>query len=172
MISPPAAGARPASSAGLSGRGCPRRVPAGPVRYQSLNEASTRWVGFAAEQVDSLPGVEWHLSDAWARRGEPNIVLGHYGALRAGIGSEMRRLAQLPAGGALTAGCAKTINCYIDRDIDEVAHLPVPAGPAGRAGHDPVRRVPVCNGGVSAAGEGIWLTPAGSSAPQSAMRRP
>lgn len=139
MISPPAAGARPASSAGLSGRGCPRRVPAGPVRYQSLNEASARWVGFAAEQVDSLPGVEWHLSDAWARHGEPNIVLEHYGALRAGIGSEMRRLAQLPA---------------------------------GRAGHGPVRRVPVCNGGVSAAGEGIWLTPAGSSTPQSAMRRP
>jgi len=30
-------------------------VPAGPVRYQSPKEASARWVGFAAEQVDSLP---------------------------------------------------------------------------------------------------------------------
>ena len=28
--------------------------------------------------MDSLPGVMWHLSDAWARRGEPNVVLVHY----------------------------------------------------------------------------------------------
>ncbi|HZM75847.1 MAG TPA: sulfotransferase domain-containing protein [Candidatus Limnocylindrales bacterium] len=26
-------------------------------------------------QLDSLPGVMWHLRDAWQRRGEPNVLL-------------------------------------------------------------------------------------------------
>jgi aryl sulfotransferase len=47
------------------------------------------------EQLDSLPGVMWHLSDAWGRRSEPNIVLVHYDALSADLESEMRRLAEL-----------------------------------------------------------------------------
>ncbi len=45
------------------------------------------------QQMDSLPGVMWHLADAWARRGQPNIVLAHYGDLSARLASEMRRLA-------------------------------------------------------------------------------
>ena len=45
------------------------------------------------EEMDSLPGVMWHLSDAWARRGEPNIVLVHYDDLSADLGGEMRRIA-------------------------------------------------------------------------------
>lgn len=166
MISPSAAGARPAASACLSGRGCPRRVPAGPIRYQPPEDASARWAGFAAEQMDSRPGVMWHLPDAWARSGEPNIVLERFDALRAGLGSEMRRLA------LRSLRARQSINCHNDRDIDAVAHLPVPAGPADRAGHDPACRVPVCNGAVSAAAEGTWLSLAGSSAAQSAMRRP
>ena len=43
--------------------------------------------------MDSLPGVMWHLSDAWARRGQPNIVLVHYDDLSADLDGEMRRLA-------------------------------------------------------------------------------
>jgi hypothetical protein len=43
--------------------------------------------------MDSLPGVMWHLSDAWARRDEPNVVLVHYDDLSADLEGEMRRLA-------------------------------------------------------------------------------
>jgi len=43
--------------------------------------------------MDSLPGVLWHLTDAWARRGQPNIVLAHYDDLSADLPGEMRRLA-------------------------------------------------------------------------------
>jgi hypothetical protein len=47
------------------------------------------------EEMDSLPGVMWHLSDAWARRNEPNVVLVHYDDLSADLEGEMRRLASL-----------------------------------------------------------------------------
>ncbi len=47
----------------------------------------------AQQQMDSLPGVMWHLSDAWARRGQPNIVLAHFDDLSASLAGEMRRLA-------------------------------------------------------------------------------
>lgn len=47
------------------------------------------------EELDSLPGVLWHLSDAWARRDEPNVVLVHYDDLAADLEGEMRRLAGL-----------------------------------------------------------------------------
>jgi len=40
------------------------------------------------QQMDSLPGVMWHLTDAWARRGEPNIVLAHYDELSADLPGE------------------------------------------------------------------------------------
>ncbi len=45
------------------------------------------------EHLDSLPGVMWHLSDAWERRLAPNVVLVHYDDLLADLGGEMRRLA-------------------------------------------------------------------------------
>jgi hypothetical protein len=45
------------------------------------------------EDLDGLPGVLWHLSDAWRRRSEPNVVLVHYDDLSADIEGEMRRLA-------------------------------------------------------------------------------
>jgi aryl sulfotransferase len=45
------------------------------------------------QRLDSLPGVLWHLSDAWARREEPNVVLVHYDDLSADLDAQMRRLA-------------------------------------------------------------------------------
>src|ERR1039457_6329383 len=45
------------------------------------------------EDMDSLPGVMWHLSDAWARRGEPNVVLLRYEDLCADLPGHMRWLA-------------------------------------------------------------------------------
>jgi aryl sulfotransferase len=47
------------------------------------------------EDLDSLPSVMWHLSDAWGRRDEQNIVLVHYDDLSADLESEMHRLAAL-----------------------------------------------------------------------------
>jgi aryl sulfotransferase len=45
------------------------------------------------DELDSLPGVLWHLSDAWVRRSAPNVVLVHYDDLLADLDGEMRRLA-------------------------------------------------------------------------------
>jgi aryl sulfotransferase len=45
------------------------------------------------QALDSLPGVMWHLRDAWQRRHEPNVLLVHYDDLRTGLAAEMRRIA-------------------------------------------------------------------------------
>lgn len=45
------------------------------------------------EDMDSLPGYMWHLSDAWARREAANVELFHYADLSADLDSQMRRLA-------------------------------------------------------------------------------
>jgi aryl sulfotransferase len=47
------------------------------------------------EALDSLPGVMWHLSDAWARRHEANVCLVHFDDLCGDLEGEMRRLAGL-----------------------------------------------------------------------------
>jgi hypothetical protein len=46
-------------------------------------------------ELDSLPGVMWHLSDAWARRTQPNVALVHYADLSVDLEGQMRRLARL-----------------------------------------------------------------------------
>ncbi len=45
------------------------------------------------EDLDSLPGLMWHLSDAWARRREPNVMLVHYDDLSADLAGQMHRIA-------------------------------------------------------------------------------
>jgi len=62
-----------------------------PVREWLLS-----WIDSEAdprERMDSLPGVLWHLSDAWARRDEPHVVLVHYDDLLADLDGQMRGLA-------------------------------------------------------------------------------
>ena len=62
-----------------------------PVREWLLS-----WIDSEAdprERMDSLPGVLWHLSDAWARRDQPNVVLVHYDDLLADLDGQMRGLA-------------------------------------------------------------------------------
>jgi hypothetical protein len=79
----------------LLGRPAPAKPPA-PMR--PLREWLTDWVESddrPADQLDSLPGVMWHLSDAWARRAAPNVILVHYDDLLADLGGQMRRLAGL-----------------------------------------------------------------------------
>jgi hypothetical protein len=64
-----------------------------PPSLHDWLRAWTEWDGDRREQMDSLPGVMAHLSDAWARRDRPNVVLVHYDDLRADLEGEMRRLA-------------------------------------------------------------------------------
>jgi aryl sulfotransferase len=45
------------------------------------------------EDLDSLPGLMWHFSDAWARRHEPHVMLVHYDNLSADLAGQMRRIA-------------------------------------------------------------------------------
>jgi aryl sulfotransferase len=52
------------------------------------------WDGDPRSALDSLPGVMWHLSDAWARRDEANIVLIHYDDLSRDLPGQMRGLAE------------------------------------------------------------------------------
>jgi aryl sulfotransferase len=45
------------------------------------------------EALDSLPGLMWHLSDAWSRREQPNVLLIHYDDLSGDLEGQMRALA-------------------------------------------------------------------------------
>jgi aryl sulfotransferase len=68
-----------------------------PSPRPPLREWLLRWIDRdkypAREDLDSLPGVMLHLSDAWARRGDPNVLLIHYDDLSADLEGQMRRLA-------------------------------------------------------------------------------
>ncbi len=52
------------------------------------------WDGDPRQRLDSLTGIVHHLSDAWARRAYPNVVLVHYASLSRDLEGEMRRLAR------------------------------------------------------------------------------
>jgi aryl sulfotransferase len=49
--------------------------------------------GDPRQDLDSLAGVMWHLSDAWTRRAEPNVLLVHYDELLADLEGQMRSIA-------------------------------------------------------------------------------
>jgi hypothetical protein len=74
-----------------------RPEPAEPPRPRKpLHDWLRRWIASddnPREYPDSLPGLMWHLSDAWSRRGEPNVLLVHYDNLSADLEGQMRRLA-------------------------------------------------------------------------------
>ena len=71
--------------------------PTGPPRPRPpLHDWLLRWIADdddPREHLDSLPGVLWHLSDAWSRRGRPNVVLVRYEDLLADLAGQMRGLA-------------------------------------------------------------------------------
>lgn len=61
-----------------------------------IRDALIAWIDrdvAPSDALDSLPGVLWHLSDAWRRRHDPNIVLLHYADLARDLEGEMRHLA-------------------------------------------------------------------------------
>jgi aryl sulfotransferase len=71
--------------------------PTGPPRPRTpLHDRLLRWIDEdddPREHPDSLPGLMCHLSGAWARRGEPNVLLVHYDDLSADLEGQMRALA-------------------------------------------------------------------------------
>lgn len=67
-------------------------------RRPSVRAWLADWVDAQADPhrtLDSLPGVMWHLSDAWSRRDANNVALVHFDDLRADLDGQMRRLAAL-----------------------------------------------------------------------------
>jgi aryl sulfotransferase len=68
----------------------------GPKSPEMLRDAVLAWIADDADprgDLDSLPGFMAHISDAWARRGEPNVLLVHYDDLLADLTGQMRWLA-------------------------------------------------------------------------------
>ncbi|HLI73844.1 MAG TPA: sulfotransferase domain-containing protein [Acidimicrobiales bacterium] len=51
------------------------------------------WQGSPSQELDSLPGVLWHFSDAWSRRSMHNVHLVHYADLSTNLEESMRALA-------------------------------------------------------------------------------
>lgn len=70
--------------------------PHSPTAHPALADWLNAWIDRDADprrDLDSLPGVMHHLSDAWARRSNSNIVLVHYENLSTDLEGQMRRLA-------------------------------------------------------------------------------
>ena len=73
-------------------------VASEPAEPRPLRDFLLGWIARDADPraiLDSLPGVMWHLSDAWARRDLPNVVLVRYRDLCGDLEGQMRRLAGL-----------------------------------------------------------------------------
>ena len=74
-----------------------------PPQRPPVRDWLLRWVDSTAspaDEMDSLPGVMWHASDAWARRADPGltgptVLLMHYDELSADLEFQMRHLAGL-----------------------------------------------------------------------------
>jgi hypothetical protein len=71
-----------------------------PTPRPALHDWMVSWIDSQdrpEDQLDSLPGIFWHLSDAWSRRDRPGpaVILVHYDDLLANLEGEMRRLAGL-----------------------------------------------------------------------------
>ena len=86
--------------------GVPAPTTADEPPPRPLHESLLAWIDrdvAPAEALDSLPGVMWHLTDAWRRRNDENVLLLHYADLSADLDGEMRRIADrlgilVPAG--------------------------------------------------------------------------
>jgi aryl sulfotransferase len=86
----------------LSGQPSPPKPPGPPkpaeppASREMLHDALLSWIADdddPCQYPDSLPGLMRHLSDAWARRGEPNVLLVRYDDLLADLEGQMRWLA-------------------------------------------------------------------------------
>lgn len=71
-------------------------APASEMPRPSLRDWLSAWIDREADPVgamDSLDGVMHHLSDAWSRRHDANVVLVHFDDLRVDLLGQMRMLA-------------------------------------------------------------------------------
>lgn len=72
-------------------------VPDGPRSPRlDLHEWLLAWIREDVdprESMDSLPGVVWHLADAWDRRDQTNVLLLHYTDLSADLSGQMHAIA-------------------------------------------------------------------------------
>jgi len=71
--------------------------PQPPASREMLHDALIKWIGddeSGRRDPDSLSSIMWHLSDAWSRRGEPNVLLVRYEDLLADLEGQMRWLAE------------------------------------------------------------------------------
>ena len=69
-----------------------------PRSRPPLGEWLRGWIASNAaptEALDSLKGVLWHLTGAWQRRKQPNVVLVHYDDLITDLPGEIHRLGEL-----------------------------------------------------------------------------
>jgi aryl sulfotransferase len=67
-----------------------------PAARLPLHTWLVRWIERDSDPrtaLDSLPGVLWHLSDAWRRRREPNVLLVHYDDLLNDLAGRMQHIA-------------------------------------------------------------------------------
>jgi aryl sulfotransferase len=74
----------------------PPAAPGPPMSPEMLHDALLDWIAGDDDprrNLDSLPGILWHLSDAWARRDRPNVLIVHYDNLLADLEGQMRWLA-------------------------------------------------------------------------------
>ncbi len=76
----------------LTGQPLVRPSPRPPLHEWLLG--FVEWEGDARASLDTLPGALLHLSDAWARRHSPNVVLVHYDDLLSDLDGSMRRLSR------------------------------------------------------------------------------
>jgi len=67
-----------------------------PAPRPALHDWLVDWIEddpAPTESLDSLPGVMWHLADAWERRSQPNVLLVRYADLERDLEGAMRELA-------------------------------------------------------------------------------
>lgn len=82
----------------LLGHAAPVATEAPTPKRPDLHRALLDWIDGDAtpqEQMDSIRGVMWHLSDAWARRHEPTSSSSTMATLQRDLEGQMRRLAAL-----------------------------------------------------------------------------
>ena len=77
----------------LTGQAPPGSPPSARLPVQEWLRSWIHRASDPRQELDSLPGVMWHLSDAWARRDQPNILLVHYADLAADLDGQMRQVA-------------------------------------------------------------------------------
>ncbi len=66
----------------------------GPGDLSGWIEEWMNWDGDPRQRLDSLAGIVHHISDAWKRRTNPNVVLVHYSNMARDLEGEMRRLSR------------------------------------------------------------------------------